>query len=634
MAKRALEDVPSPPMRPSMSSTCVGWALLVLVFPIVTVAAPAKGGASADPELRILEQSLVPARVGAVGRAAKLAELPRYRLDLELDPEKRRLIGRQQLEYSTEVILDELYFRIPANAYWQRHEEQAVRILGARRNGVEVELEARGGVYRLPLDPPLEPGERIALQFDLSVQIPASSAGRLTSPVLALQQAMTLFTGGTKSTQTDYGTFAATDATISLNGFFPEIAPRVGDRFETFEDAGRGELRWGAVANYVVSIVTPEGFVVAGTGTEIGRAPERDGRVRTTRVAAAVRGLALVVSSELTVKTAKAGPVEVRAWAKEANELQQRKMLDTAVRALGYFASQYGPYPWATLEIAAMPLEDGVECVSMPGLIGCSSLLSEPEQLYMMYGTHGAERSVDRVLEASVAHHVAHQWWGGIVGSDRVMQPELDEPIATWASMAYLAHRRGAKASRSAVQTYLHGAYALHRMLGRADAAVARPISQYSGRGEIEALLRGKGSEFYPALRRLVGPKTFAAALRKAVEVNAFREVRADPIVEQAVKLAPGKAKKIRALYERYMRQSHGDEDIGLDAGIAGQLDGMLDPQSRQALQQMLQMLSGQGGGADALLRALGGAAGPAPVPPPQQQQQDEESEDDPQQGP
>jgi hypothetical protein len=194
-----------------------------------------------------------------------------------------------------------------------------------------------------------------------------------------------------------------------------------------------------------------------------------------------------------------------------------------------------------------------------------------------------------------VAHHVAHQWWKGVVGSDNRGRPALDEPLTSYAAILYVEQRRGAGAAQKLVEEQLRRAYRLYRTLGKADAAVDRPLNEYEGRMEVEALLRGKGGTYYAKARKLVGDKAFFAALKQSVAHNRFKDVDTDPWLIAVAGAAPDQAEAALKLYERFMRQKKGDEDIGaqLDAA-AFDVPGMqVDPATLQIVRQMLKSFSG-----------------------------------------
>ena len=557
--------------------------------------APAK---EKDPELQMLEQSLAPSQRAAVEKeTGGLAKLPRYRLDLDLDPKAKTLRGREQIALDAKAPLREVWLRLPANA--APGETNPVSLVRVAVGGKEVAAEARDpGMYRLSLEPPLPAGPAL-LEVEFRGELPELKDVGADSTSGMLGQAMSMLTGQAGEERgSNHGAFGWYGTSYNLAGFAPELARQEAGVFDGTPEPGIGEPRWGPLGNWVVSLVAPATVAVACTGVELGSTPEPDGRKRSTRVAAAVRGFALVAGDGWQEQKQAVGEVQVRALAAPGHELQAKKLLDTAARALKFFAEKLGPYPWAQLDVVEAPLTGSMEAISFPTLVLVSGLLTEPGKLDPRFAQAGDPGAIiDDVLELVAAHHVAHQWWRGVVGSDGAGRPALDEPVTSYAAYLYVEQRRGGAQSRRLVEEQMKRAYRLRRTLGNPDLAVDRPLAEYGGRLELEAILRGKGGLYYQALRKLVGDKAFFAALKASVAQNRFKEIDSDAVLIAVAGVAPNQAEAALKLYDRWMRQLHGDQDIGAQLDFNNLGGGMqVDPATAKMLQQMLQAIGGGGG--------------------------------------
>ena len=74
--------------------------------------------------------------------------------------------------------------------------------------------------------------------------------------------------------------------------------------------------------------------------------------------------------------------------------------------------------------------------------------------------------SVEESLEWTVAHVVAHQWWGTAVGNDPSREPVLDEALANWSALLYYREVHGEKKAEVALEEQLRGVYKLYRTFG------------------------------------------------------------------------------------------------------------------------------------------------------------------------
>lgn len=110
-----------------------------------------------------------------------------------------------------------------------------------------------------------------------------------------------------------------------------------------------------------------------------------------------------------------------------ASEADLREILDTAAGALRFYTGLFGPYPLAELTLATAPAE-----ISQ-SLFGFVTLSDE------MMQASGAE-AVELGLEdrrTVIAHEVAHQWWGHLVGWKRWRDQWISEALANYAAVLW-----------------------------------------------------------------------------------------------------------------------------------------------------------------------------------------------------
>jgi aminopeptidase N len=135
------------------------------------------------------------------------------------------------------------------------------------------------------------------------------------------------------------------------------------------------------------------------------------------------RSFALSASDRFQVVDATAGAAVIRAYYFPGYETEGLAILNAAVRAVGLFESQFGPYPYGSLSIVQSDLNDGQE---YDGLVFLAT------KFYNEYD--GSARSN---LVTIGVHEIAHQWWFGLVGSDQAMEPWLDEALAVYSEAVF-----------------------------------------------------------------------------------------------------------------------------------------------------------------------------------------------------
>ena len=113
-------------------------------------------------------------------------------------------------------------------------------------------------------------------------------------------------------------------------------------------------------------------------------------------------------------------------------------MLDSvasvASQAVQYYSSLFGPYPYPRLAISQAPGDFGQgwpELVYLPTL----SFLSKSERSELSLGRGGS----DPMGPLIIAHEIAHQWWGNLLGWRTYHDQWLSEGLASYAAALFLA---------------------------------------------------------------------------------------------------------------------------------------------------------------------------------------------------
>ncbi len=113
------------------------------------------------------------------------------------------------------------------------------------------------------------------------------------------------------------------------------------------------------------------------------------------------------------------------------------KVADSAARALQYFQTLFGPFPYSRLAISQIPGSFGQgwpELVYLPTL----SFLAPAERSEL--GLSGKAEDLQNQL--FVAHEIAHQWWGDLVGWQTYHDQWLSEGFSGYAAALQLAREK------------------------------------------------------------------------------------------------------------------------------------------------------------------------------------------------
>jgi len=120
---------------------------------------------------------------------------------------------------------------------------------------------------------------------------------------------------------------------------------------------------------------------------------------------------------------------------------------DSSAQAVEFFASRFGPYPYAGLALTQLP---GNVSQGWPSLIFLSSFSfltpEEKSQLHMS--------QVTRILSDSViAHETAHQWWGDLISWKGYRDQWIVEALANYSALMMLESDSPSK-FRAVMETY------------------------------------------------------------------------------------------------------------------------------------------------------------------------------------
>jgi hypothetical protein len=346
-------------------------------------------------------------------------------------------------------------------------------------------------------------------------------------------------------------------------------------------------------------------------------------------VAAAIRDFALLFGEALQMSTRDVRGVHVRSYALSTDQVAGAKVLDVAGHALDVFERRFGPYPYTDLSVCEEAIVGGAGGVEFSGLVTAASMFYRPAApsagggssglaglLSQLGGSGLLGGMTDGMLEFVVAHEVAHQWWHGLVGSDSRDHPYVDEALAQYSAMLYLADRYGVPRAEKDGNQNVKMNYQTMRMLGKSDQPADRPVASFDSAPQYAGVIYGKAPYFYKAVREAIGDEAFFGALRAYVTQYRFREAPGHGLPDLFA--AGGRGVKVKPLEQRWLEEMHGDEDLGkLD--LSGLMSGMgglgaaagLGDGSEMA--EVMKMLDQLGLGGAVLSGAPGSGAGAAP---------------------
>ena len=581
-------------------------SLLALVL-LAATPAPAPPLATSPQEIELLLGSIQPAQRAETQTAVRgLGSLPLYRVVVRIEPAERSFHGQEQLRVPLVVATPELALRVFNDAKYLNGGKPPVVISGVHCPDQPCKLvaDADPTLVHVQFDPPLPAGALAAVDLDFDGEVPALPASA-TNPRAQLSAQLAMLQQHDPK-PTDHGAFGAGGGVLALTGMFPQLAAHFAGAVDLAAPTGVGDVASYDLSNYLFTATVPASFTVVAAGARVGEEAAPSGEKRFTFAAAAVRDFPIYAGDGWKSTSETRDGLTVTAYTLQGDEASGKVALGVASRALADFSKRFGPYPWTSLSVVEQPLTDGAGGIEYPTVIGVASMLYRGDQnlgpfgalfgKQQKLGSHATNVGLsEKMLETAVAHEVAHQWWSILVGSDPHRNPVVDEPLAQYSAALYVESVRGKAAATEALSSQVAVGYQTMRLAGVADGPAARAAEAFDSPLQYAGLIYGKAPLFYQAVRKELGERDFAKALRHYADKFRFGEAGPHDFMLTAAQVAPAHARALNKLEAHWLEQAHGDADIGpLDFGkLLESATGMkLSAQEKAMFQQLAPQLT------------------------------------------
>jgi hypothetical protein len=450
-------------------------------------------------------------------------------------------------------------------------------------------LEDGGATLRLTLREPLAAGAVTEIELSFRGTVPEIGADETSLPAHVVQQVGAALRDTREVRRARDINFMARGVML-LGSFYPVLAARVGDEWRRRIEPTVGDVVFTDVADYAVTVETASGVAVHGSGAVAasnGGARGDATSVRHDFVGRELRGFALIAGRGLRAEERAVAGLRVRSVFTAEHEKTGRRALEVAAQCARIFTERFGPLPMETVTIAEAPLVAGLGSTEFAGLAVVASAFyvdfDSPAVRGLPEIVREQRASFEDSLEFAVAQGVAHQWWGGTVGSDPAREPILDEALAHWSALLYVRETRGEEQARLTQEDQLRGVYQLYRTFGGEDMPADRPAREYRNSFQYAAIVAAKGALMLVSLRQLLGEEQYFRALRSFYESErlGIAEV-SDLRAALSAGAEPQQRRAISRLFERWLTERRGDEDIAPpNPQLAGALGLPTEPQTQ-----------------------------------------------------
>ncbi len=362
------------------------------------------------------------------------------------------------------------------------------------------------GYYIYRLDTPMNPGDELDLEFDLSMRNPG------------------FVNNGSNTRLVHNGTF------INSGAFFPHIGyssgGELGDpnerrkrdlppvqRLPALEDVdARGSHQLGSEADWVdyEAIVSTASDQIAIAPGYLQREWEEDGRKYFHyKMDAPILAFHSYLSARYEVARDQWNDVEIAVYYQKGHEYNVERMIEASKASFEYYTENFGPYQHRQFRILEFPryaafAQSFPNTVPFSEALGFIARLEDPDEIdYVTYVT---------------AHELAHQWWAHqVIGAAVQGAAVMTETMAQYSALMVMEKMYGPEM----MQRFLR--YELDSYLqGRGGEQIEEvPLMRVEGQPYI---YYRKGSLVMYALRDYVGEEALNSAIAKYVADVKFRE--------------------------------------------------------------------------------------------------------------
>ena len=348
---------------------------------------------------------------------------------------------------------------------------------------------------------------------------------------------------------------------------FPILAARNGDDWFRKVESSIADSLTTDTADFDVTVSAAKGVTVF-TPVEGLAINGKDESMATRFVAENLRDFSVVAGRNLRSEMTQVGDVSIRSIFRPDHEVVGRNVLKIAAKAMHIYESRFGSLPMKTVTIVDAPLVATLGSAEFAGMGVIASAFyvdfDSPTMRNMPDVIREQRASVEDSLEWTVAHVVAHQWWGAVVGNDAGREPILDESLSNWSALLYYRETHSEQQTENALEEQLRGVYKVYRTFGGDDMEASRSSREYRNSFQYAAIVASKGALMFEALRKLLGDEKFFAALRDYYKANSLEVADLDDLRGAFIAGAPVEQRRaVSRTFDRWLSSKRGDEDIG-----------------------------------------------------------------------
>jgi hypothetical protein len=509
---------------------------------------------------------------------AESVERHKYWIDLKINFDQLSYSGSERVrwvnqgEKPSSVLFFHLYPNLrvtdPAvvNANSPEADEPKLEIVEVRSAANDApmffSLDDQGTTLRVNLREPVAPGSTVEVLIKFKGTVPEIDPDETSLTTHVVKQVSAAIRSEREIRRARDINFRCRGVML-LATSYPVLAVHDGDEWRRKLEPSVGDIVFNEAADYEVKISAPPGVEVFAPGTET----QGKNKEFQTFTAASLRDFAILAGRGLRSEQTEVHGIVLKSIYLAEHERVGKRALTVAANALRVFTAMFGALPFKTISIAEAPLVAGLGSSEFSSFNIVASAFfvdfDSPAVRNLPEIIREQRPSVEESLEWTVAHLVAHQWWGAAVGNDPLREPILDEALSCWSALVYYKKTYGDEKAAAVLDDQVRGVYRLYRTFGGDDMDANKPARDYRNTFQYAAIVTAKGALMFVDLQRSLGDEKVFAALRKYYQVNLYEIAQMEDLRIALIAEAPVEQRRmIGRTFTRWLASRRGDEDI------------------------------------------------------------------------
>ncbi len=358
-------------------------------------------------------------------KAFQNTEITNYTIDVRLDTKNKSLTGKEIISWvnTSNVPVKSVQLHLYMNAFKDKNSTFMKEMEQERRNSRFKKTDSTSGsIYISSVFS--EEGENLYQNLKF-IQTDDNNTNDHT--VVEIQLNKVVLPGGNLKLEIGFKT--KLPRIIARTGYGKNDFYLIGQWFPkigVFEKNRNGDYSWNChqfhahtefyadFGTYKVSITLPENLIVGATGSKSFEIKLKDGLKMLTYEANNVHDFAWTASPVYKIFTQNHNGINLIAMMQPEHSGQNKRYFEAVVKAIDYFESTLGKYPYKTLTMVDPPATSSDAAgMEYPTFITCGS--------YFGIGKWA------RIAELVTIHEFGHQYFQGMLASNEFEQSFLDE---------------------------------------------------------------------------------------------------------------------------------------------------------------------------------------------------------------